>query len=607
MGRFFLAIALSACAVFAQEPCPSTPLYARCEIVFELNDAEQKAHPNPYLTVDIQAEFRSPRHRTVIMPAFPDGARRMVIRFAPIDVGDWEYRVTSNVSRFEGKQGTFAATESTHPGFIVPANGHHWRNTENRLAHLWMGDTMYQIGSIGDEAFHAIANARGAQKFTHLRGLVVGGTFDNPDQPKYDWYRRLDERVGYLNDHGIIFDMILGLDENFLAKEFPVAGQRARYLRYMIARYSAFNITWQLTQEFEEYENGRELLKEMGSYLKNNDPYRHPRTTHTVATSAPLLPDGWMDHVLYQSSSDELGAIEHQLFAVPFVNAEFAYENSGAGASHPHHVASDEFRHRLWNSFMNGQYPTYGNTGTYGGSKVPMDLKQLEAPGAKAMTVWFDFISTTRYWELEPYFDVDGGRAMALPETEYIIYVEKPEGPIEVRLEKHGYDVKWLNPITGETIPLKEFKSEKFVAEPPSRDHDWILHISREGRKQGMLRTYKFESRPFLMQDPESAVSHVPFKIAEPSGEEVSLAKMAKYSAVTTRETRGVRRMMYLWTGEVPVEGQGYRVIGTGPEGTWQLRSNMAKKMPAVMNVRLYGLNANGKLYFIDRIYRVTP
>jgi hypothetical protein len=33
----------------------------------------------------------------------------------------------------------------------------------------------------------------------------------------------------------------------------------------------------------------------------------------------------------------------------------------------------------------------------------------------------------------------------------------------------------------------------------------------------------------------------------------------------------------------------------------------MAKNLPAVMNVRLYGLNANGKLYFIDRIYRVTP
>jgi hypothetical protein len=167
--------------------------------------------------------------------------------------------------------------------------------------------------------------------------------------------------------------------------------------------------------------------------------------------------------------------------------------------------------------------------------------------------------------------------------------------------------VKWVNPVDGEILPLKEFKSEKYVAEPPSRDHDWILHISREGRKEGMLRSYKFESRPFLMQEADSAGSRMPFKIAEPAAEEISMSKPPKYAAATTRETRGVRRMMYLWTGEIPVDGQGYRVLGTGAGGTWRLPKNMAKSLPAMMNVRLYGLNANGKLYFIDRIYRVTP
>jgi hypothetical protein len=289
------------------------------------------------------------------------------------------------------------------------------------------------------------------------------------------------------------------------------------------------------------------------------------------------------------------------------VNSEFAYENSGAGASHDHHVAPDVFRRRLWNSYMNGRYPTHGNTGTYGGAKVPIDLKHLEAPGATAMSVWYDFVSKTRYWELEPYFDVDGGRAIALPETEYIVYVEKPSGPIEVRLIKHGYDVKWLNPITGETVPLKEMKTERYVVEPPSRDHDWVLHISREGRKEGMLRSYKFESRPFLMQEPEGPSSKFPYEIASPAAEEISISKPPAYAAKLKRESRGTRRMMYLWTGEVPVEGHGYRVLGTGEEGTWRLRKNIAQKLPAVMNVRLYGLNANGKLYFMDRIYRLGP
>ena len=605
-----LAVVL-AFSLAGQTPCSDTPLYSRCELVFELDPAESKTHPNPYVSVQLQAEFRSPRHRTVMMPAFWDGGNRMVIRFAPIDPGEWNYRVTSNIARFNGQEAKFNAAASDHPGFIAPANGHHWRNTENRLAHLWMGDTMYTVGFVDDKSFRQIADTRAEQKFTHLRGLAIGRgekpTWKSPNEPDTAWYKQLDERVAYLNSKGIIFDMILGHDEDHLVKEFPDREQRRRYIRYLVARYSAFNITWQITQEWEEYSNGRELTKEMGIHVKETDPYGHPRSTHAVTTSAPLLADGWMDHVIYQSSDDHLGSIEHQLYAVPFVNSEFAYENSGAGASHAHHVAPDVFRHRLWNAFMNGQYPTHGNTGTYGGAKVALDLKHLDAPGAKAMTAWFDVVSKTRYWELEPYFDVDGGRAVALPETEYIVYVEKPSGPIEVRLEKHGYDVKWINPISGEILPLKEFKSEKYVVEPPNREHDWVLHISREGRKEGMLRSYKFESRPFLMQEAEGLSSRFPYEIAAPTTDEVSIAKPPSYVVKLKRESRGTRRMMYLWTGEAPVEGRGYRVIGSGEQGTFRLRAGIAKNLPAVMNVRVYGLNANGKLYFMDRIYRLVP
>ena len=43
---------------------------------------------------------------------------------------------------------------------------------------------------------------------------------------------------------------------------------------------------------------------------------------------------------------------------------------------------------------MNGQYPASGS--------------------GKYMTAWFEFMSGNRFWELEPYFDVNGGRALAL-------------------------------------------------------------------------------------------------------------------------------------------------------------------------------------------------
>jgi hypothetical protein len=609
-----LALVAAVPGLFAQAPpCPSAPIYTPCEIAFELNDAEAAAHPNPYLSVEIRGEFRSPRHRTFLMPAYWDGGRRMVIRITPIDPGDWNYRITSNLARLNNQLGIFTAAPADSPGFVRPANMHHWATTETNQPHLWMGDTCYRFGSIDRAAFDQILEARAKQKFTHMRGLVLGWdkelarAFPSADRPDDAYFRELDARVLAINRRGMVADLILGGDSNQLARRFPTPAERERYLRYIVSRYSPMNVTWQLVQEFEEYENARELMKELGLALKKLDPYDHPRSTHAQATSAPLLGDGWMNYAVYQSSNDTLGAIEHQLYPVPFVNAEFAYEDSGAGRALPHHTDADTFRHRLWNATMNGQYPTYGNTGTYGGKTIPVDAKYADSPGARAMTVWFDFISRTRHWELEPYFDVDGGRCVALEGVEYIVYVEKP-GPVEIAVEKHGYDIAWFNPITGESLQQKDFKGERFTAEPPDKTHDWVLHISREGRKEGMLRSYKFASRdnPLMLQEVEQNSPKTPYELVEPSSDSLVAEKSVKFAVRLKRQTRATRNMMYLWTGEVAASDRGYRVLATGAEGTFQVPSTLASDYPAVMNLRVAAMNALGKVYFLDKVFTVT-
>jgi len=614
VGSLWLIGALAS-PVLAQTLCPPTPAYWPCEVVFELTEEEAAAHPNPYLSVELEAEFRSPRYRTFRMPGFWDGGRRLVIRFAPTDPGDWVFRINSNIQRFDEKEGRITATASDSPGFLKAANVHHWAFVHElvQTPHLWMGDTLYSFPFLPRDLFEQIIDARARQKFNHLRGVILSRaeepakSFPTPDQPNPDHFREVDQRILYMNRKGILADLVLGFDENHLAKWFPTWQQRERYIRYVVARYSAMNVTWQGVQEFEEYENGRELLKQMGLLLKKLDPYGHPRSTHTLASSAPLLGDGWMDYVVYQSSSDALGAIEHQLYPAPFVNSEFAYENSGAGQTHPHHVDTDTFRRRLWNASMNGQYPTFGNTGTYGGRNLGVDSKYLDSPGARQMTGWFDFFSRTRHWELEPFFEVDGGRALALEGVEYVVYLEKP-GPVELLVERHGYDVAWFNPVSGEYLRQKKgFKGERFTGEPPDKTHDWVLHLFREGRQESMLRSYKFESRPILMQEIEPGPQKVPYEIVEPAGEAVSVSAPAKFSVKVTRETRATRSMMWLWTGEVSAEGQGYRVLGTGPQGVLGIPGGMVKSFPAVLALRLYGLNANGKVYSLDRIYRLTP
>jgi hypothetical protein len=613
-----LALVIAALPSLAQTVCPPAPAWSPCEIAFDLSEQEAAAHPNLYLGVQIEIEFRSPRYRTFRMPAFWDGGRRFLVRFTPTDPGDWVFRVNSNIARFEGKELKFSATESKFPGFLRPANVHHWAWVDDNVKtpHLWMGDTLDTFPFIDRAVFEKAVDARAAQKFNHIRGVLLAGppgparSFVSADQPDPAVFREIDQRIRYMNGKGITADLTLAWDGNQIVKLFPSPAQRERYVRYVVSRCAGMDVTWQGIQNFERDDNGRAILREIGQALKRLDPYQHPRSTHAVMSSSSLLTDDWMDYVVHGAPDDQLGSIEHQLYAVPFVNADLGAEAGGpAGPG----VDADTFRHRLWNAAMSGQYPTFANTRTDGRAGAAIDPAQLDSPAAKQMTAWFDFFSRTRYWELEPYFDVDGGRALALERPddeslegiEYIVYVEKP-GPVELVVQRRGYDVAWFNPVSGEYLKQKKgFKGDRFTGEPPDRSHDWVLHVYREGRLEGMLRSYKFDSRPIIMQEVEQNPQRAPFEIAEPATDPASVSKPPKYAAKVTRQTRATRSMMWLWTGEVAAGQQGVRVLGTGPEGVWTIPSNLATSYPANLAVRLYGMNALGKVYSLIRVYRL--
>ncbi len=598
--------------LFSQTPCNGTPAYSPCEFLFELNPQEAAAHPNPYEGVELHAEFRSPRFRTYKMPAFWDGGPRLIIRFTPTEAGEWTYRVSSNIQRWEGQAGTFTAAASEAPGFVHAANVHHWAWTEGNQPHLWMGDTLYTFGFLDQALFQRIVDARAAQKFNHIRGQVLGSPeetahiFPSSGMPDPVYFQRLDQRVRYINQKGMVADLILGGAEGQLARLFPDWQRRQRYISYIVARYAPMNVTWQAVREFETYPDGRALMKEIGGLLKDMDPYQHPRTSGSTATSGPLLDDGWMDFVAHHSGNDQICAIEHQLFATPLVNLKFAGEDSGAGKGAAEDVNSDAFRHRLWNAAMDGDYLTYFNTGTAGAAGIAVDEKYLQSPGAKAMTVWYNLFAASRHWELEPYFDVDGGRGVALEDVEYIVYVENP-GPVEMSVEHHGYDVTWINPIDGEEFADKKgYRGEHFTGEPPDRTHDWVLRVSRESHKEGMLKSYKFESRRIEMQVVEQSAAKVPFELVQPSGATMTQGQPPEFAVKIKRDTRATRSMMWLWTGEATADSQGYRVIGTGEKGTLRIPPHIAMTYPAVMDMRLYGMNANGKVYSVDKTYQLN-
>jgi hypothetical protein len=508
------------------------------------------------------------------MPAFWDASRgKLIVRFTPTEDGQWTYKVTSNITAFDGKEGMFHAAASDAPGFVNVANVHHWA-TDNKQPHLWMGYIADRFPFLPAAEFDQQLNEAAQNRFTHFRGSILGGTQDRavvclgPDRPNPAYFDELDRRIAEIHKRGITTDLILASHPDDITALFPDWQARERFIRYLVARYSAFNVTWQGFGEFEDYADGRALLKELGLDLKKLDPYQHPRSSNAKFTSSPLLADGWMNFVIEGSQDDTVGSVEHQFYQVPFV-----------GVTDAQH---------LWNSSMDGEYP------------------EFRGGNANVAKYWFDFMAGTRHWELEPYFNVDGARAVALDDVEYVNYIEHPGTPVEVSVEKHGYDVKWFNPSTGESVEEKKYNGEHFTGEAPDASHPWVLDIAREGHMESMLKSYKFESRPVPVQEIETDVKKIPFEIVTPPGNSLQAGQTAEFAVKLTRESRATRAMMYLWTAEAVADGLGFRVLGTGSPGTFVVPASLATNFPAVVSIHLSALNAFGKAYAADRVYQLN-
>ena len=536
-------VAVLASPAWAQLPTCTVPAWSACDLAFELEAGENPAG------VQLHGEFRSAK-RTLLIRAFKDGDRKYVLRFAPTEPGPWDYRLTSSLKRLDGQLGKTTATASDSPGFVRVANVHHFAYEGTAKQHLWMATAIEDFVKMPRPDFDNAVTQRSAEKFTHLRVTIA----------KDSDLGEAAGRIRAINARGMVADVVLA--------SIPADRQaREQYMTDIAARFSALNITWMGVPAFESVPNGKAILKDAGALLVKLDPYNHPRTSMAEATSSPLVGDQWMNMLSYGTADPNVGAVEHQFYAMPAVNTGIQSQRD------------------LWNATMNGQYPASG--------------------AGKYMTVWFEFMSGNRYWELEPYFDVDGGRAVALEDVEYIVYVDKP-GPIELTVEDHGYDVAWINPATGERIKGKNYKGKHFTGEPPDKSHDWVLQVSREGHKEGMLKSWKFESRRVPIQDVESNPKNMPFEVAQPEGD-ISLAIAPRYSLKIARPTRATRQLLAEWTAEVVLDGEGYRVAGTGAEGTLRVPASIVHKLPGTLSVRVSILNANGKAYVIDKVYRLGP
>ena len=567
--------ALPACSEGAKSFSP-------CELTFNWNNNELPASASPYRDDLLNVEFRSPSHTTYLVHAFWDGGSTLRVRFSPTEPGTWAYHVSSSIKRLDDKESTFSVADTSSPGFVSVANVRHWWTT-NKQPHLWLAASVPFL-QLDQPSMESWLDARKHDGFTHVRGtlLTLTGSIKplNADlEPNLPYFAALDQRILAANDRGFTLDLILADDQFIQAGFFATADRREPLVRYLAARYGSLNVTWQGIEHFEDVPHPRALLKDLNALLQKYDGYNHPRSTDARMTSSPFFGDGWMNYLIEACPSPELGAVEHQFTASPEIHI--------VGATDP-----DKFRHELWASTTSGEYPS-----------VSYDALRNEA-NVKAVQIWVRVMRDTRHWELEPYFDVDGARAVGLEEVEYLAYAAQP-GNVEITLPKHKYNPVWVNPATGEEIPLKNYKGEVFSQPTPDNSHDWVLQVAREGHKASMLRSYYFESQSPPIQEVETNPARIPFEITDPRGDSFNAAIPTPFGVKLTRANRASRFMQYVWWGEIAGGSEGPRVLGIGSSGTFSIPKYMLDQRPAPLSLRLQAINAYGKAYEVDKVYQL--
>jgi hypothetical protein len=582
------AVSIAFLASLVQAAPPTSCLqgarqYYPCELSFDLQADEFRS---PQAALDdnlLHIEFRSPSHTTYLMRHFWSGGHTVRVRFTPTEPGSWAYKITSSSKRLDEQEANFTVNETSEAGLVNVANLRHWRST-NKKPHLWLGVDVPWF-ALDQASFEVWLDARKKNGFTHIRGILLSARgaakpFDADGLPNPAYFDALDEKILAAANRSFTVDLVIA-DESFVRSGvFDAREKLDPLICYLVGRYGGLNVTWQGFEHFEDIQGSRALLRDIGLALKKYDGFRHPRSSDARVSSSPLLSDGWLNFIVEASAHPELAAVEHQFTQQPSIHVIAS-------------VQPPAFRHELWNSTANGQYPS-----------VSFEAMRNEA-NVKAVETWFRVVSDTRHWEFEPYFEVDGARAAGLEDVEYLTYAEKP-GIVEINLPRHKYNPVWIDPRSGEETPLKDYRGEVFSRETPDREQDWVLQVPREGHKESMARSYYFESQDPPIQEVESDAAKIPLEIVDPPGEQISVRVPAPFKIKITRTNRATRYVQYVWWGEVVSGGAGARVLGIGPSGTLTIPQALAQP-GSILNLRLQAINANGKAYELDRVYTLAP
>lgn len=338
---------------------------------------------NPFLDVELSAKFTC--GDTVIEPAgFYDGNGVYKIRCMPTKVGDWVYETQSNLDELNGQTGSFTCvtpSEDNH-GPVYVHNQYHFSYADGS-PYVSFGTTCYAWVHQGDELEEQTLKTLSEKPFNKIRMCVFPKHYPfNRNDPVYypferdedghndltrfdpAFFHHFEQRLEQLMELGIEADIIIWHPYDRWGYSEMDEETDYRYLRYIIARFSAYrNIWWSLANEYDFLLNVKpvERWDNFFKILQEEDPYQHLRSIHNGDPNANFdhtKPE--ITHVSIQNWDVKRILEWRETYGKPIVNDELEYEGNI-----PYvwgNITAEEEVHRFWIMTVSGGYAGHGET-----------------------------------------------------------------------------------------------------------------------------------------------------------------------------------------------------------------------------------------------------
>jgi PKD repeat protein len=512
--RQFLLSFFTACMVVLAAGIESGQAATAAEVeqwgIFEIS-LKGPSGGQPYREVQFSARF-SQGDRLFVVPGFWDGGDTYRLRFSPPSMGEWRYETKSNVAELNAKTGAFVAAKPTikNHGPVQVFDKYYLRYADGTPYHQY-GTTSYAwthqtrelqeqtLKTLASSAFNKIRFCIFPKSYVYNKNepeffafkQSADGKFDL-NQPDPNFWRHLERRILDLQQLGIEADLILWHPYDRWGFSDMSDEEDDRYLRYCIARLSAFrNVWWSLANEYDFMTDGPvghrgnkqwEDWDRFFSILQKEDPHQRLRSIHNGRRWYDHTKD-WVTHASLQVSDMEGGVRFRAQYGKPVIYDECKYEGDI-----PHrwgNLTGRDMAQRFWLGTMSGTY--VGHAETY---RHPQDILWwskggvLHGQSPKRIQWLKDFMAQApAFHELKPLGDGNGKFALAKESEYYLVYCLGQRSQTVQLAGTHPYKVELVDPWEMTVTPVGTASPGQYTFSAPKADVAYRFTPYKRGEK----------------------------------------------------------------------------------------------------------------------------